>query len=255
MYPRTIEIFIKCVNDSLTARKINNSTIQRNNAVIDPQKTKIVFIFDGGWASVYSEAYEVMKKYNYKGNVSVIPSRINEEEFMSYRQLSDLYLQGWDLLNHSYSHKKNSYDYTDELLSDLNKARKWMKNRYIGRLSDMLVMPYGEINPYLIAQLKAAGYRNVRTSDNIIILNEDKIDYYPVMTINLLTNVTVEEVEDQLTHITGEPQAVIIILNKIEDKNDGFDMVYSKNKFEEILMFINQHNDKFQVINYSQLFK
>jgi len=32
---------------------------------------------------------------------------IDEKEYMSYEQLSELYLKGWDLLNHSYSHKEN----------------------------------------------------------------------------------------------------------------------------------------------------
>ncbi len=255
MYPRTMEIFIKCLNDSLTASKINNSTIQVNNTDIDPDKAKIVFMFDGGWSSVYIDAYELIKKYNCKASISVVPSRVNEIGFMSYQQLADLYLQGWDLLNHSYSHKENAYDDTDWLLSDFNRARQWMKNRYIDNYSDMLVTPIGEINPYLITKLKVAGYRNIRTAENIIILDEDKIDYYPVMTINLLTDVTVEEVEDMLSNITSEPKVVIIILNKIADKNDGFDMTYSKDKFEQIIMYINQHSDEFQVITYSQLFE
>lgn len=255
MYPRTIEILIKSVKDIKTAKKLSSSTMKINNAVIDPEKSKIVFMFDGGWASVYSDAYEIMKKYNYKGNVSVIPSRINEKQFMSYQQLSDLYLQGWDLINHSYTHKGNIYDKTDELLSDFNRARQWMQNRYIGKYSDMLVMPFGEINPYLLTQLKDAGYRNVRTSENIINLDGYKIEYYPVMTINLLTDVTTEEVEDILTDITYKSKIVIIILNKIGNKDDGSGMTYNKDKLEKILMFINQHSDEFQVINYSQLFK
>ncbi|MGB7606065.1 MAG: polysaccharide deacetylase family protein [Lutisporaceae bacterium] len=255
MYPRTIEILIKSVKDIKTAKKLSSSTVKINNAVIDTDKCKIVFMFDGGWASVYSDAYEVMKKYNYKGNVSVIPSRIDEKQFMSYQQLSDLYLQGWDLINHSYTHKGNIYDKTDELLSDFNRARQWMQNRYIGKLSDMLVMPFGEINPYLITQLKDAGYRNVRTSENIINLDGYKIEYYPVMTVNLLTDVTTEEVEGILTDITYKSKVVIIILNKIGDKDDGSGMTYSKDQFEKILMFINQHSDEFQVINYSQLFE
>lgn len=255
MYPRTIEILIKSVRDIKTARILNSNTVKIDNTVIAPDKTKIVFMFDGGWASVYKDAYELMKKYSYKGNVSIIPSRINEQQFMSYQQLSDLYLEGWDLLNHSYAHREEIYDKTDKLLSDFNKARQWMQNRYIGRLSNMLVMPFGEINPYLIAQLKAAGYRNIRTAENIIKLDSYKIEYYPVMTINLSADITAQEVEALLTDTSYKSKVVIIILNKLGDKDDGSGMMYSKEQFEGILMFINQHSDEFQVINYSQIFK
>lgn len=255
MYPRTIEILIKSVRDIKTARILNSNTVKIDNTVIAPDKSKIVFMFDGGWASVYSDAYELMKKYSYKGNVSIIPSRINEKQFMSYQQLSDLYLEGWDLLNHSYTHREEIYDKTDKLLSDFNKARQWMQNRYIGRLSNMIVMPFGEINPYLIAQLKDAGYHNIRTSENVIKLDSYKIEYYPVMTINLSADITAQEVEALLTDITYNSKVVIIILNKLGDKDDGSGMIYSRDQFEGILMFINQHSDEFQVINYSQIFE
>lgn len=255
MYPRTIEILVKSVSDIKTARILNSNTVKIDNTVIAPDKSKIVFMFDGGWASVYSDAYELMKKYSYKGNVSIVPSRINEQQFMSYQQLSDLYLEGWDLLNHSYTHREEIYDKTDRLLSDFNKARKWMQNRYIGRLSNMLVMPFGEINPYLIAQLKDAGYRNIRTSENVIKLDSYKIEYYPVMTINLSADITAQEVEALLTGSSYKSKVVIIILNKLGDKDDGSGMIYSIEQFEGILMFINQHSDEFQVINYSQIFK
>ena len=232
---------------------LKNNTIQNNNSTIDRDKTKIVFMFDDGLSSVYSEAYSLMKEYGYKGSVSIIPSLIVENEYMSYKELAELYLDGWDLLNHSYSHRADAYNNTDELLSDFDKSRRWMENRYFGKYSDMVVMPHGEINPYLISQLKNAGYRSVRTSDNIIVLDSFNYYYYPINSINPLTNISVNEVTAQLKQSFNEFKTFVLIFHKIGDEEDEFGMTYSKDKLKQIIMFINRHSDIFQVLTYSQL--
>lgn len=254
MYPKTIEFLITSGENICVANKLNTAVLQSNKVAVDSDKTRVVFMFDDGWKSVYTEAYGIIAKYGYTASVSIIPSLVDEKEYISYKNLSEIYLEGWDLLNHSYSHKENTYDNTNELLSNFNKARKWMNNRYIGNCSDMLVLPYGEINPYLIYQLKGAGYRNVRTSENIIVLDESKIEYYPVTVINLLTDVSVNEVEDLLAQTFDKSKTVIIILHKIGDQDNGYGMTYSKDKLEEIIAFINGHSEEFAVVNYSQLF-
>jgi len=254
MYPTTIESLSLSVKNIYIANKLSTSDITTNNSVVDSKKVRIVFMFDDGWSSVYSEAYDVLKKSNYKASVPIIPSLVDEKEYMSYEELSELYLQGWDLLNHSYSHKKNIYENTDKLFSDFNIAKQWMENRYLGRYSDMVVMPYGEINPYLISQLKDTGYRNIRTSDNIIILNQEQIDYLPVYTINLLTDVSVNEVKDLLIKENIETKIIIIILHKIADGDESYGMSYSKVKFEQVVNFIEENNDQFEVITYSEIF-
>jgi len=254
MYPKTIEFLINNGKNIYIARKLSTSTIQRNTTV-DADKTKIVFIFDDGWKSVFTEAYGVMNKYDYRASVSIIPTKVYEKEYMSYEELSELYLNGWDLLNHSYSHEEDAYDNPDELLSEFNRARRWMENRHFGNCSGMLIIPYGDINPYLIKQIKDAKFSNIRTSDNILILDKYEIEYYSVNTINLLTDVTVKEVEDRLTQTSSESNAILFILHKIGNEDDEFGMTYSKDKFEQIIMYINQHSDKFQVISYSQLFE
>lgn len=253
MYPRVIYFLIDTANDFTIAKRLSKGVVKAD-ANIDSDKSNIVFVFHGGWESVYTEAYELFRQFNYTGSVSVIPSRVGEIGFMTYEQLADIYMNGWELLNHSYYHKEDLYNKTDELLSDFNKARKWMRNRYIGEQSNMAVIPYGEVNPYLIEKLRNNGYKSIMTSDNIIILDKDEIEYYHVSTINLLTDVPVSEAINKLRPALEEPKSIMFILHKIEDGNDGFDMTFSRNKLEQILMFIDQHKDKFQVVTYSQLF-
>jgi peptidoglycan/xylan/chitin deacetylase (PgdA/CDA1 family) len=254
MYPKTIDFLITGAENISIAHKLNTNIIQSNKNTEDSDKTKIVFMFDDGWESVYTEAFEVLEKYDYTASIPIIPSMIDEKEYMSYGQLSELYLKGWDLVNHSYSHKENVYENANELLSDFNRAREWMKNRFIGNCSDMIVLPYGEINPYLVRQLKDGGYSNVRTSGNIIVLDKNDIEYYPVTTISLLTDLDANKVKGILSQRFSEPRAIIFILHKIGSRDDGSGMTYSKENLEDIILFLNEHNDEFEVIRYSQLF-
>lgn len=254
MYPKTIGFLINSGKNIYIATKLSTINIQDDNTKVNTDKTKIIFMFDDGWKSVYSEAYNVIDEYNYKGNVALIPSLIGEEEYMTYEQLSELYLQGWDLINQSYSHEEDMYNDSDKLLSDFNKARQWMENRYIGKCSDMIVIPYGEINPYLIDRLRDAEYHNVRISDNIIKLKNNNIEYYPISMLNLLTDITVDEAKKLLIQKSKKHNTIMIILNKIRDTDKGYGMTYSKDKFEQIVMFINENKDEFEVVTYSQLF-
>jgi len=253
MYPRVVYYLIDTGRDFSVAMRLSRG-VAKADTTIDSDKSKVVFIFDDGWESVYTEAYELFNCFNYTGSVSVIPSYVDEAGYMTYEQLAEIYMNGWDLLNHTYSHKEDQYNDPDQLLSDFNKARQWMENRYIGEQSHMAVLPYGQVNPYLIEKLKNNGYKNIRTSDNIIILDKDKIEYYHVTTINLLTDVTVSEAINKLRSALEEPKSIMFILHKIGEGNDGFGMTYSRSKLEQILVFIDQHKDKLQVISYSQLF-
>lgn len=254
MYPQNIKFLANNIRNSYISAKLKITTIPNNKIDIDDDKTSIVFMFDDGWKSVYQDAYELMEKYGHKGSVSIIPSLIDEDRYMSYQDIAKLYLKGWDILNHSYSHKEDMYGKEPELLLDFNESRKWMKRRHLGKYSDMAIMPYGKINPYLINQFKDAEYHSIRTSDDIILLYKNNIEYYPVAAISLLTPMTVDEVKDLLTKTLKESKTILFILHKIGDEDDSFGMTYSKDKLEEIMVFINENSDKFQVITYSQLF-
>lgn len=255
MYPKTIEFLVQNVKSIYTAAKLNTISERRSIKTIDSGKAKVVFIFDDGWESVYTDAFGVLEKYGYSASISVIPANVGMKGYMTYEQLSKLYEHGWDLLNHSYSHTENAYDNPEGLLSDFNKARQWMKDRQIGNCSDMLIIPYGEVNPYLIKRMKEEGYKNIRTSDNIIMLDKYEIQYYHVNTVNLLTDISAQKAIELALQPREETNTIIFVLHKIEEGDDEYGMKYSLDKFERIVKFFDEYRDKYQVITYSQLFE
>jgi len=261
MYPKTLSLVASTAKNLYIAHTLNineglktdSSNWQESSLTLDSNKTKVVVMFDGGWSSVFTEAYEIMKEFDFKGSVSVIPSQVDEEGFLSYGELAELYLDNWDLLNHSYSHAEKLINKSDELLSDFNRGREWMRNRSIGRNSDNVVVPYGEINPYLLKLLENNGYHSVRTSGNVIRLDKNKYYYYPVNVLNLSSGVTAKDVRNFLEQSLKDSRDVILIFNKVANTDDDSGMTYSINHFEEIIKLLVEMKDEFQVVTYSQL--
>lgn len=262
MYPKTISLVAYTAKNIYIAHKLSSNQSmeisriegQNSNITEKSDKIKVVVMFDGGWKSVFTEAYEIMRQYHLQGSVSVIPSQVDKEGFLSYGELAELYLHQWDLLNHSFSHDEKHIDKSYELLSDFNKAREWMKNRFIGRNKDNVVVPFGEINPYLLKLLEAHGYSSLRTSDNVIILDKNKYHYFPVNILNLTNPIGVEDVENFLKESLVDSRNVILIFNKIGNKDNGLGMTYSKAGFEEVIKLLDKIGDNFHIVTYSELF-
>ncbi len=256
MYPKTYSVLYGLYNNILIAVKINSNVYgELNNGYTSDNIIKVAMIFDSGYESVYNNALPILNKYNLKANVGIIPSLVNEKGYMSYFQISDLYINDWDILNQTYSHKQNMYDYSENLLEDIKRSKRWMDNNFLSRTSDDIIMPYGEINPYLLKLLYENNFNSVRTSDNILILNKSDIQYYQVKVIHISADVKMSDVTKFLHESFETNTTAILIFNKISEIQDNSKMYYNKNKFSEIVKFLYDNNHKYKVVTYSKLFE
>ncbi len=250
----------------MTYKKINNTVLELyvgfkinilEKGQVEKEKSKdeifVSIMFDGGYNSVYENAYPILLENDFTASIGVIPTYTYEEKHMSYNEIASLYIKGWDVLNQTYSHKANMYDYCYELLDDIQQAKKWMDNKYLKRSSDKVIIPFGEINPYLIPLLKEAGYVSIRTSDNIILLNNDEIKYSEVKVINVQSDTTVVELIDFLKKASLNKKDVLIIFNKIEDNVMGRTLSFSTDNFKQIIEYIKNNMDKYEVVNFSDI--
>lgn len=254
MYPETYSRVLDGLNNTLVLLRLSNfshSDIPAES--IDKTRTQVVFMFDDGWSSVYSGAYPLLKRYGYRGSIAVIPAMVPEREYMSFAQLAELYMEGWDILNHSYSHKEGMYFRSEEMLSEFMHAREWLDQHFFTRGMNMAITPLGECNPYLIPLLAKKGFQNIRTSDNVLLLSRNNATYFPVKTIHLLTDVSAETVQAELAACVGGDLAVLFNLHKIDGADDRTQMSFSPQKLEALIEFLHVNEDKFQVVTYSGL--
>lgn len=249
MYPKTYSVIYGIFNNAVAAVKINNSTYEESVENSNSNYIKVAIIFDCGYDSVYYNAAPILKKYKLKANIGLIPSLIDEEGYMNYNQIADLYMSGWDILNQTYSHKENMYNYSEELLLDINYAKKWMEDNFLNRASDSVIIPYGEVNPYLLKLLQENKYKSVRTSDNILVLNNSRIEYLNIKCQHISKNIKTTDVIKFLEESYNEKKPALLILNKIGDTQDSLEV----NKFIEIVEYIYTNSNKYQAISYSKI--
>lgn len=251
MYPITYKKINTMIVELYVGLKINIFEEKQVKKEKSDNEIFVSIMFDSGYKSVYENAYPILLENNFTASIGVIPTLLHEEDHMSYMQIGNLYMKGWDVLNQSYSNQAGMYDYCYELLDDIQRAKKWMDNKYLKRASNNVIIPYGEINPYLIPLLKESGYVNIRTSDNIILLSNDEIKYYEVKVINVQSDTTVEELIKFLKNASFNKKDVLIIFNKVEDNVMENTMSYSTNNFREIIEYIKSNTELYEVVNYS----
>lgn len=256
MYPRPILYLSQLIEDIRVAIELSNYTSNMETAELpDENRIQVVFMFDGGWQSIYTSAYPIFKKYGYKGSIAIIPSLVNEEGRMSYSQIGELYMDGWSVLNHSYSYRTSADCY--KLFEEFQRTKDWMDKRFLTKGKKMAIIPYDCNNPYLIKLLIDSGYDNVRTQDNVIVLdvkNAKNTVYYPITIIGLLQDSEVSEVKSHLLEAWNEKRSIAFVLNKIGQTADRYKMTYAPERLEEILQFIHENEDRFQLLAYSDLF-
>lgn len=254
MYPETHSSARDLFKDAYMILRLSNFTGEDIQDTDDEYAdTHVVFMFDDGWESVYINAYPLLKKYGYKGSIAVIPKKVGEYEYMSYIQLAELYMDGWDMLNHTYAHKENMYTKCENMLAECMNARTWLQNHQLTKCKNMVVTAYGECNPYLIKLLNDSGFTSIRTSDNILNLNRE-IEYIPAITIHMLNDISVDAIKAKLLKSSANYDVILLNLHKINNIDDETQMSFSPEKLELITEFLYKNQDKFRVVPYSYLF-
>ena len=116
-----------------------------------------------------------------------------------------------------------------------------------------MIIPYGKLNPYLIPLLKEKGYVSVRTSDHVILLQENEIIYYDIKVMNVQSDHSPDMVTDFIRSANESKKDVLIIFNKIEENLNQNTMSYEITEFKQIIDYIYNNDSLYQVVDFSDL--
>ncbi|TKI55138.1 hypothetical protein E8L90_06545 [Brevibacillus antibioticus] len=118
-------------NENTTATLIFDSIIRD-----ETQRGKVIFMFDDGWSSQYTEAFRFMGKYNLPAVIAVIPSHVGWSGYCSLQQLKEMYAYGWDMANHTMNHAtlKDLKDVVD-IEKEIGDAEAWLNTNGFTRAS------------------------------------------------------------------------------------------------------------------------
>lgn len=214
-------------------------------------KINLMFIMDDGWETQYTVGYNLLKKYGIKANISVIPSLVGENEYMTLDQLSDMYINGWDMLNHTYNHYYLNDLNLKQKIKEFNKGRKWLVFHEFTRAKDDVVFPGGYYNKNTIDVLKSNNYKSARSLGEVWNISSE-VKGSNVDIINLDSSVEALWAMDSINDALDKKRDIIFVLHKLEKVTTNTGMQYDPQRLEEILNYINAKREKVNVVTYSQ---
>lgn len=212
------------------------------------EPANIIFQFDDARTNVYTTAFPIMKKYGFVGNIGVISSGVGESSYMTEIQLSTVYTHGWDLFNHTKSHKSLLTYSADELREELNTCRDWLNSKGYDRASRFIAFPQGEYDNNVLTVMQSEGYLLGRTIFKGAEISPP-IRPYELKTLeihNTTEDITYKELIDKLT-VTGG--ILIITLHQVMDTGTD-DTIYPTAKFKALVDYV--YNKDCNVISISE---
>lgn len=221
-------------------------------------KAKLIFTFDDGWLSQYTQAFPIMHSRGLVGNIGVVPEWVgrkveaNYEEIMSLGQLYEMHSYGWNLFNHTYSHPNLNNISTEEAIGQIVDCKNWLNDRGFTEASDMLAYPYGGHANIAGSQEFSAELTYART---LVEGLDNNLPNNPMRgkTRNMIKGVSPDVFKGYIDEAirTG---SVLVFCNHVIDnlEDDEYDMAYPIEHFTEIVDYVAEKKAEIDVITLSQ---
>lgn len=116
----------------------------------------IIITFDDGYKDIFTNAFPLMKKYDYTGTIFVISDFVGRPEYMSLQDIQDLKKAGWEVGNHSTNHSDLSKIIAQKL-PDLVKPALYM--------DPVFCYPSGKYNNAVIKTVSEASIKIAVTTE------------------------------------------------------------------------------------------
>lgn len=137
-----------------------------------PQKP-VVITFDDGYEDNYTNAYRVMKKYNFTGSVFMVSNYVNGTGFLKMSQLQELQANGWIIGGHTANHIDLATVNKTEAIKELKESRDDLEKQLNYKMK-YFAYPFGGYNENVISIIREDGYQIAFTKEKgWLIPNED----------------------------------------------------------------------------------
>ncbi|MBD1373948.1 polysaccharide deacetylase family protein [Hazenella sp. IB182357] len=214
-------------------------------------KGKIIFLFNDGVDSQYTTGYELLKSKGYPATVAVSPSFVNQDGYMGMKELTEVYNAGWDVINHTYTHRDLSLLEKDEQKKEFNTTREWLKSSCYERGSDFVVYPYGAYNTDTIHVLQDEKYSYGITRLEGVFSNKDK--NAELKTVQMTSDKPVPIIKKMIDQAIRDKEVVILVSHQLNDTIDQSDQNHFRIKdFERIVNYIYQYREQAEIITVSE---
>lgn len=145
-------------NNGYTTLSINDfyNIISGNSPA--PSKP-VLLTFDDASSDFYTNVFPILKKYNLKATLFVVPAWLDTDGFMTKAQLAEVAkYSNLDIENHTYDHGYFTSMTADKQKAEITDAAAAIKE-ITGRTTTFIAYPFGDFNDTTISILKSLGYK------------------------------------------------------------------------------------------------
>ncbi len=163
-------------------------------------KKSVVITFDDGYEDNFTNAYPILKDYNFKATIFIITDLCNQGGlYIKFPQMKEMINNGIEIGSHTLDHSKLSKLTYDEQVYNLKQSKKVIDEK-LGINCRYLSYPYGKYNKTTVNASKEAGYDMAFTTKGKWAYKSNGI--YTLNRVYIGGLLTMNEFEQRLTNPT-----------------------------------------------------
>lgn len=208
------------------------------------QKGSVIFHFDDGWMSQYTNAYPIMRAKGMVGCIGVISNYVGTSNYVNRTQLHELQDYGWEVFNHTVTHSDLSTLTKQEIHDELHGCREWMIENGFVESADIVAYPYGSYSQDVFDVMTNFRFgRSIHEELEIAPL----IQPYRVKVFNIFNDTTEQDYQRVIDIAAETGSTVILLFHKIEETGTD-SMIFNTDKFTDLVNYVHGKRNELDVL-------
>lgn len=226
-----------------------NSAVTFDTLIRDEtQKAKLLFTFDDGWGTQYTEAFKRMSKKGIVGTIAVVPSLVNTSGYVTLAQLQEIYDYGWDLVNHTMNHVNLKNVDSATIRSEIADGEQWLNSNGFTRASNIVFYPQGGYKDEVITEMASR-----RAGRSIVEAIEpgSPSDKYKIKIRNVINTVTPTTVQGWIDEAINTGGTLILLWHILTSPADT-STKYTPTDFQTIVDYAHSKRDQIDILTITE---
>ena len=146
------------LNDGYTFITLEDMYKYKNGKIGLPEKN-VTITMDDGWVGNYTEAFDIMKKYNVPATIFIVEELMETPGYLNWEQAKDMDQSGLVKIHvHGRKHVSATGYNKEKLIEDYNHTHALIEEKFGHKVQKIMAYPAGDSSADTIRWLKEAGF-------------------------------------------------------------------------------------------------
>lgn len=203
------------------------------------QETIVVLTFDDAYASIYENAYPIMREFGFRGTHYIPANFLGRPGFMTLAQVIEMEREGgWESAGHTLNHATLTQVSLEEAEAEIKGCQQFLDNHGLSHYS--FATPGGMINQE-ITQIIKKYFQSNRNSENLT--HKPPIDPYALGYFVATTQTSVNELKARILQGMANGEVMVIfgfhVISEDTNLNPG---TIHPDDFRQLVQFLKHRN-------------